>query len=351
MDVYLAMRMEYVPAAEGTLSLTMPNNWVRCLACGHRCKIPPGKEGICRVRYNHEGRLIVPEQYVAGLQIDPIEKKPFYHVLPGSMALSFGMLGCDLHCAYCQNWETSQAKRDPEAGAGVRRIEASEIVKLALEHHAPVVTSTYNEPLITAEWSAEIFALAHKAGLSTSFVSNGNGTPEVIEYISPYLDFMKIDLKAFRKKSYAQFGGVLQNVLDTIRLVKQIGKWLEIVTLLVPGLNDSEQELKDIAGFIASVSTEIPWHITAFHRDYKMTGGRDTTAHDLLKAVGIGREAGISFVYAGNLPGRSGRYENTYCPNCDSLLIERFGFRIVRNLLTAGNSCFACGTTIPGRFA
>jgi pyruvate formate lyase activating enzyme len=303
------------------------------------------------VRYNQDGRLFVPFGYVAGLQLDPVEKKPFFHVLPGASALSFGMVGCDLHCPYCQNWDSSQFSRDPLARVDAEEITAAEIVDTALRRNARILTSTYNEPLITAEWAAEVFSLAHSVGLLTSFVSNGNGTPEVIEYMSPRLDLIKIDLKAFRQQSYAKFGGVLQNVLDTIRLVKEKGKWLEIVTLLVPGLNDSEEELRDIAGFIASVSVEIPWHITAFHRDYKMTGGRDTTAEDLLKAVRIGREAGISFVYAGNLPGRSGRHENTYCPKCDSLLIERFGFRIVRNLLTAGNTCFSCGTTIPGVFA
>lgn len=350
MDVYLTMRIEQLPSAEGVLSSPMPNNWVRCLACGHRCKISPGKEGICHVRYNREGRLLVPKNYVVGLQIDPIEKKPFYHVLPGSAALSFGMLGCDLHCPYCQNWETSQAMRDPEAGAGVRGVEASEIVQLALEHRAPVITSTYNEPLITAEWSADIFALAHEADLLTSYVSNGNGTPEVMEYLAPHLDMMKIDLKGFRQKSYAALGGILQNVLDTIVLAKKMDKWVEIVTLLIPGFNDDEIELRELAQFLASVSVDIPWHVTAFHPDYKMTENRGTTAQDLVRAAGIGREAGLRYVYAGNLPGMTGGLENTHCPSCGLLLIERFGFHVRKNKLAHGSTCPSCGTTIAGIF-
>ena len=189
---------------------------LRCLACGHRCAISEGRKGVCRVRWNEGGALRVPRGYVAGLAVDPIEKKPFYHVLPGTDALSFGMLGCDLKCSYCQNWLTSQVLRDEDAGSSVRDMTADEIVRTAVAHGAPVVTSTYNEPLITAEWAAEVFDLAKAAGLLTSFVSNGHATPEVLDFLGPRLDMMKVDLKSFSAASYRKLGGQLRNVLASI---------------------------------------------------------------------------------------------------------------------------------------
>lgn len=332
---------------EGELYEKMPNGWLRCVACGHRCKIAPDHDGICKVRFNRGGVLFVPHGYVAGLQIDPIEKKPFFHALPGSKALSFGMLGCDYHCAYCQNWITSQAIRDPIAGTPPNIVSAERIVGIALDHNVPVITSTYNEPLITSEWAVEVFKLAKKYGIKCSYVSNGNGTPEVLEYIRPYLDFYKIDLKSFRQKNYQQLGGKLDNVLDTIRTLKQMNVWVEIVTLVVPGFNDSDEELRDIAAFLVSVSPEIPWHVTAFHQDYKMTTPDHTPPATLLRAVEVGRTAGLKFVYAGNSTGNVGRYENTYCPSCDDLLIEREGFTIRANRLVEGR-CPRCSASIPG---
>jgi pyruvate formate lyase activating enzyme len=334
-------------AAKGDLSEPMPDGWVRCVACGHRCKIAPGRDGICKVRYNKDGVLYVPFGYVAGIQIDPIEKKPFFHALPGSQALSFGMLGCDYHCSYCQNWITSQAIRDPVAGTPPNYVSAEQLVGLVLEHRVPVITSTYNEPLITSEWAVEVFRLARTYNIKCSYVSNGNGTPEVLEYIRPYIDLYKIDLKSFRQKNYQQLGGRLDAVLETIRSLHAMGIWLEIVTLVVPGFNDSEEELKEIAGFLASVSQDIPWHVTAFHQDYRMTDPDPTPARTLLRAAELGYEAGLRFVYAGNLPGRTDRYEHTYCPSCGKLLIERHGFQVRRNRLDNG-LCPACRTAIPG---
>ncbi|MER3523443.1 MAG: AmmeMemoRadiSam system radical SAM enzyme [Ignavibacteria bacterium] len=332
---------------EGELYEKLPNNWVRCFACGHRCKIPPGRDGICKVRFNQEGMLFVPHGYVAGLQIDPIEKKPFFHALPGAQALSFGMLGCDYHCAYCQNWITSQAIRDPIAGTPPNYVTAERLVGIALEHNVPVLTSTYNEPLITSEWAVEIFKLARASNIVCSYVSNGNGTPEVLEYIKPYVQLYKIDLKSFRQKNYQQLGGKLENVLFTIRRLKELGIWVEVVTLVVPGFNDSNEELTDIARFLVSVSPDIPWHVTAFHQDYKMTEPENTPVETLIQAAEIGYEAGLHFVYAGNVPGRVGRYENTYCPTCSELLIERFGFMVRKNRLVDG-SCPKCKQRIPG---
>lgn len=224
---------------------------------------------------------------------------------------------------------------------------AEQIVGLALERNTPVLTSTYNEPLITSEWAVEIFRLARSYNLYCSYVSNGNGTPEVLEYIRPYVQLYKIDLKSFRQKNYQQLGGRLQNVLDTIRTLHTIGIWVEVVTLLVPGFNDSDEELHDIAAFLVSVSRDIPWHVTAFHQDYKMTDPDPTPVATLIRAAEIGYSSGLHFVYAGNIPGRVGRYENTFCPSCGKLLIERSGFHVRQNLLLAG-SCPGCHQPIPG---
>jgi len=332
---------------EGTLYKKTSNDWVQCFACGHRCKIPPGRDGICKVRFNAEGVLKVPWGYVGGLAIDPIEKKPFFHALPGNSALSFGMLGCDYHCAYCQNWITSQALRDPRAISPVQEITPEQIVHTAVDRHIPVITSTYNEPLITSEWAVEVFRLARPKGIKCSYVSNGNGTREVLQYIRPFIDLYKIDLKSFRQKNYQQLGGKLQTVLDTIRLLHREGVWVEIVTLVVPGFNDADTELRDIAGFLASVSADIPWHVTAFHPDYQMQDVDRTPARTLLRAAEIGRECGLRFVYAGNLPGMTGDNENTYCPACHELLILREGFHVRRNSIREGK-CPRCSQVIPG---
>lgn len=321
---------------------------IRCLACGHRCKILPGRHGVCHVRFNREGALRVPFGYVAALAIDPIEKKPFFHAYPGTEALSFGMLGCDFHCSYCQNWVTSQALRDDKALAPVREITPERIVELALENGCRVLTSTYNEPLITSEWAVHVFKLGKQAGLVGSYVSNGNATPQVLEYIRPWVDLYKVDLKAFRDKTYRELGGVLENTLNTIRLLKKMDFWVEIVTLTIPGLNDSDQELREIAEFLAGVDVHIPWHVTAFHPDYRMTDPPRTSAETLLRAYEIGRAAGLKYVYPGNLPGLVGERENTRCHACGATQIFRNGFEVRRNVLATGGKCSHCGVAIPG---
>src|SRR5436309_9345051 len=289
---------------EGELYEKLENGKLRCFASGHRCVIFDGLDGICRVRSNRGGELLVPNGYVGALQLDPVEKKPFFHALPVSLAMSFGMLGCDYHCAYCQNWVTSQALRDPDAVSAPHRLTPEQFVALASDRGAKIVTSTYNEPLITSERAVEIFKIARKAGLRTSYVSNGNGTPQVLEYIKPWVDLYKVDLKSFQDRNYRKLGGVLNNVLDTIGRLHAMGFWLEIVTLVIPGFNDSKEELRDIAQFLVGISPDIPWHITAFHQDYKMTDPDNTPVRTLLRAAEIGKTAGLNFIYAGNLPGR-----------------------------------------------
>jgi pyruvate formate lyase activating enzyme len=334
--------------ADGELYTRLPDLSVRCHACGHHCLIPEGRPGICKVRFNTRGRLRVPWGYVGGLQCDPIEKKPFFHALPGSQALSFGMLGCDYHCGYCQNWLTSQVIRDPKAVSMPERMEADELVEIAVRYKAPIMTSTYNEPLITSEWAVAVFRAARKRGIIGAFVSNGNATEQVLDFIRPYVSLYKVDLKSFRDRTYRSLGGTLENVLNTIVALRQREFWVEVVTLLVPGFNDSPAELRDIARFLAGVSPDIPWHVTAFHRDYRMTGPEDTAAESLIRAAEIGREEGLHFVYAGNLPGRVGQFENTLCPACGLTLIARAAYRILDYRISRQGTCPHCSARIPG---
>jgi pyruvate formate lyase activating enzyme len=336
---------------EGTLYEALPENALRCYACGHRCLIKEGRRGICKVRFNQEGKLRVPWGYVAALQADPIEKKPFFHILPGSDALTFGMLGCDFHCSFCQNWVSSQALREPASDvslAYIRRTTAEQIIQIGRQAGASVVASSYNEPLITSEWAVEIFQLANQAGMKCVYISNGNATPEVLEYLRPHIVGYKIDLKTMQDRQYRRLGGVLKHVLDTIRMAHESGLWVEVVTLIVPGLNDSTEELMEAARYISSVSPDIPWHVTAYHPDFKMHDPGPTPAATLLRAAEIGQEAGLNYVYAGNLPRRVSEHENTYCPGCRRILIQRTSYVILDYHITSQGTCPTCHTPIPG---
>ncbi len=241
----------------------LPDDALKCFACGHRCLIKSGKRGICKVRFNEGGTLRVPTGYVAALACDPTEKKPFFHVLPGSDTLTFGMLGCDLHCGYCQNWLTSQALRDDSAGTAPRPVTAERLVAMAKACGASMVGSSYNEPLITAEWAVEVFKLARPEGFRTAFISNGNATPQVLDYLRPWTDSYKIDLKSMNDRNYRQLGGVVDNILETVKMVHERGFWEEIVTLVIPGFNDSEDELKQRRRFHSRSFTR---HSLARHR-------------------------------------------------------------------------------------
>jgi pyruvate formate lyase activating enzyme len=308
---------------EGTLYERYDGDWTRCVACAHRCPIPNGAQGVCKVRFNRDGRLMVPWGYVSGAHSDPIEKKPFYHAFPGSQAFSFGMLGCDFQCSFCQNWITSQALRDPESVLEFEPATPDQLVRAAIRSGARSIVSTYNEPLITAEWGAEIFTQAKAAGLATGVVSNGHATPEVLAFLGPRVDLFKIDLKSFDDGKYRR---------------------------LVPDFNDSDEELRRLTAFVASVSPSIPWHVTAYHEDYRMSGNGPTTAAMLQRAAQRGVEAGLSFVYAGNIPGSVGSLEHTRCPACRETLIERRGFLVQHNRVTPAGACPSCGTAIPGRW-
>ena len=335
---------------EGEVYDRADNGWVRCHACGHDCRIPPGALGVCKVRFNDDGVLRVPWGYVAGVQCDPIEKKPFFHAWPGGLAYSFGMLGCDLHCSYCQNWVTSQALRDPDAVSPPIDVDPALLADEAVRLGGRVVVSTYNEPLITSEWAVAVFKEARARGLMTAYVSNGNGTPRVLEYIRPWVDLYKVDLKSFDDRHYRELGGRIAPILYTIRALHQMGIWLELVTLLIPGFNDSEDELTRLTAFVAEISPDIPWHVTAFHKDYRMNDPENTTPEMLMEAAEIGRRNGLRYVYAGNLPGRVGDLEHTRCHKCRAVLVERYGYFIQDYRLTADGACPDCGTAIPGRW-
>ena len=324
---------------------------VRCLACAHRCVLLPGRRGICQMRFNDRGTLRIPWGYVAAAQVDPIEKKPFNHFLPGNEVLTIGMLGCNFHCDFCQNWLSSQMLRDSHAvmrseyliQAGPEALEQA-----AQRSGAQIIASSYNEPMITAEWAEAIFARAKAAGLSTAMVSNGYTTPQTLHYLRPHLDALKVDLKSMQEANYHAMGGRLQPVLDTIKLAREIGLWVEVVTLVIPGFNDTPEELWEAARFIASVSPEIPWHVTAFHPDYKRLDAPPTDSEKLQQAADIGQEAGLLSVYAGNLPGRVGSLEDTHCPRCGELLIQRRGYTLFVYRITADGKCSKCGTPQAG---
>lgn len=296
----------------------------------------------------------MPFGYVAGLQADPVEKKPFFHVLPGEKALSFGMLGCNFRCDFCQNFVTSQALKEPapeDLSRYVRDLSAPGVVRLAHETGCPVVVSTYNEPALSAEWAAQIFDGAKAEGLLTGFVSNGYLTEECLDFLAPRLDLLKVDLKAFREETYRKVcGASLAPVLSTIEGALRRGIWVEVVTLVVPGLNDSAGELRDLARHLASLSRDLPWHVTAFHPDYQREDTPATNAAALRLAWETGRGEGLHYVYCGNLPGGVESAEDTRCPSCGKTVVERTGYHVTRRNLLENGACAACGTVLPGRW-
>lgn len=338
-------------AIPGELAEQLADGSVRCLACAHQCSIKPGKRGVCKIRFNKDGQLQVPWGYVSSLQVDPIEKKPFYHLLAGSDALTFGMLGCNLKCGYCQNWLTSQALRESDTDrlAGyLRELSPEKIISYGLASGAEVVASSYNEPLITSEWACDIFRVAEQSGMKCVYISNGFATEQVLDFLNPVLTGFKVDLKTMQENHYRDLGARLQPVLNSIKYAHSLGLWVEIVTLLVPGFNDTQAELREIAEFILSVSPDIPWHISAFRPEYKMTDRSRTSPSQVLAAVELGYEKGLHYVYGGNLPGGQGDYENTRCHHCRSLLIKRTGYLIREYRVTDSGTCPDCETIIPG---
>lgn len=321
---------------------------VKCKACAHRCVIADGKRGICGVRENNNGVLysMVYGKLVA-TNVDPIEKKPLFHFLPGTTSYSIATVGCNLRCGNCQNWDISQSPRE---GRGIVGVDASpeDVVGAAVDTGCESVSYTYTEPTVYIEFALDTMKIARKEKLGNVFVSNGYMTPESVNEVSGLLDADNVDLKSFNDKFYREnCGAALEPVLDTLKLLKKNGVWIEVTTLLIPGMNDSPKELKQIAGFIKEELGEaVPWHVSRFHPHYKMDKTPSTPLESIRKARQIGIEAGLKYVYAGNMPHEES--ENTYCPKCGKLLIERLGFDVLNNRVGGEGRCPYCKTKIAG---
>ena len=312
-----------------------------CQLCRHYCKLKEGQVGVCGVNENEGGKLKnLVYGKVSAINIDPIEKKPLYHFLPSSKSLSIGTVGCNFKCPFCQNWQISQSK-DVDSG---HLVTPRQLVDSAIEYGCESISYTYNEPTIFYPFAKDVALLAKERGLKNVFVSNGFETPEIIEDMVGVIDAFNIDIKGFKSEYYKKYlKGDLEGVLDTIRLLNKKGFWVECTTLIVPGDNDSEDEIRDIAKFIASVSCDIPWHLSAFHPDYKVKDKGATPISTMKRAYEIAKEEGLKYVYLGNILVES----NTYCPNCKELLIERLGFDVLQNNLKDGH-CPKCNTKIAG---
>lgn len=321
---------------------------VECFLCAHRCSVAPGKTGVCGLRQNTDGKLFTHVYgEVIAAHIDPIEKKPLYHFLPGTTSFSIATIGCNFRCPFCQNWQISQAGKNEKDWGGGQVLSPREIVAAAVRKGCRSISYTYTEPTIFFEYAWDTSRLARAAGLANVFVTNGYMTAEALRMIQPTLDAANVDLKAFREETYKKVCGArLGPVIDSIRLMRELGIWVEVTTLVVPGMNDGDEELRSIARFIASVSPEIPWHISRFHPDFKYTHAPATPVETLRKAEALGRDAGLKFIYIGNVWGES---EATSCPRCGKILIRRSGFSMEENRVKAG-TCPYCGGTIAGVF-
>lgn len=327
---------------------------VRCALCSHRCLVAPGQKGTCLVRENRDGSLYTLV-YGRPLSqaVDPIEKKPLFHFYPGSTAFSIATAGCNFRCTFCQNWTISQLPRERgEIGGQLASPEA--VVAAARRFGSQSIAYTYTEPTIFFEYSYDIACLAREAAIASVYVTNGYMTGEMLELFQgvggehePWLDAANVDLKAFRDETYRRICGArLQPVLDALQKMVQLGVWVEVTTLVVPGLNDSEEEMRDLAAFIAGhLGPAVPWHVSRFHPDYHMQDGMPTPQATLQRAYELGREAGLHYVYVGNLPGAG--LEDTPCPGCGRAVVERRGFRVMRRSTVSGR-CSRCDTLIHG---
>ena len=339
---------------EALLYEKLADQRVKCNLCAHRCVIASGSKGVCQVRENRDGELYT---LVYGLPlsqaVDPIEKKPLFHFYPGSTAFSIATVGCNFRCDFCQNADISQMVRDQGRIVG-SQASPEQVVRTAQRYGSRSIAYTYTEPTIFFEYSYDIARLAHAAGIASVYVTNGYMTSEMLELFQgvsddhePWLKAANVDLKAFRDETYKKVCGArLQPVLDSLKRMRELGVWVEVTTLVVPDMNDSEAELRDIAGFIAGeLGVEVPWHVSRFHPDYKMRDRGPTTASVLQRAYDLGREAGLRYVYVGNMPGA--RLESTICHHCGEVVLERWGFQIGRRNIRDGK-CVNCGTPVGG---
>ena len=336
-----------MPTHEAWLYVADKSGKVRCHLCGHNCLIADGKWGVCRVRQNIGGTLYnLSYGQIISQNVDPIEKKPLYHFYPGSTAYSIATSGCNFHCRWCQNWQISQIERG-EIITVPREITPEQVVAAAQHAGSRSIAYTYTEPTVFFEFTCDTALLAHAARMANVYVTNGYMTENMLSVFSSYLDAANVDLKSFRKKTYQRHvGGRLQTVLDNLKTMKEMGIWLEVTTLVIPGVNDDPRELRDIANFIAQeIGQDTPWHISRFFPTYKMTDHPPTPVATLGMARDIGLEEGLRYVYIGNVLGGGGN--DTACPNCGQVLIRRLGYTTSIGGLQEGR-CQECGTAIAG---
>lgn len=317
----------------------------RCTACAHRCVLGEGSAGACGVRIRRGGELRVPFGYVARQYVRPVETNTLFHVRPGSLALSFGMYGCDLRCPYCHNWRLSQALRDVDAGGAVTKTSAEALVEEAERAGCRVVCAAYNEPMVAAEWVHAVFERARQRGLVTALVTDGHSTREALEYLRPVTSVLRVDLKGHAEAQYRLLGGKLRPVLDSIELGVKLGFWVEVVTLVVPGLNDDRRGMRQISDFLRALDPGIPWHINAFQPRYRMKDGLPPSSAELWNYAASAHARGMSFVYVGNVEDRS--FMTTRCPRCRGSVVERSDWRATRIQLNDG-ACARCGRELPG---
>jgi pyruvate formate lyase activating enzyme len=327
---------------------SLENKRVSCDLCRHRCEIAPSKYGICGVRQNRDGKLYTfAYGEVIAAHVDPIEKKPLYHFLPGTKSFSVATMGCNFRCPFCQNWQISQAGKRKGESEGSQKYSPQDIMRTAEKYGCRSISYTYTEPTIFFEYAYDTALLAKKDGLFNVFVTNGYMSPEALKTIHPYLDACNVDLKSFSDEFYREMCGAhLQPVLDSIQLMKELNIWVEITTLVIPGQNDSQDELTRIAQFIVELDPDIPWHVSRFHPDYKFTDTPATPMETMRQALVTGKRQGLRHIYIGNILGES---EATVCPKCGRTLIRRQGFYLTENVL-ANSKCPDCGTLISGVF-
>ena len=331
---------------EAMLYEKLQDNNVHCFLCSHHCRIADSKYGICGVRKNEKGRLYT-QVYgeVIASHIDPIEKKPLYHFLPGTSTYSIATVGCNFKCGFCQNWQISQvSKRSGKGSLGGHELKPEEVVREAKKNKCKSISYTYTEPTIFFEYAYDTAKIAKEKGLYNTFVTNGYMTKDALGAIKPYLDASNVDLKFFNNETYRKIcKGSLEPVLESIRYMKKLGMWVEVTTLIVPGLNDSDKELKSIAEFIRDTGKDIPWHISRFHPDYKYTETPPTSLETLKNAESIGKKAGLKYIYLGNVAEEG----NTYCSACGKLLIGRAGYAIAENGIKM-SKCPECNLLVEG---
>lgn len=324
------------------------NKEVRCNLCAHRCKINSGRRGVCGVRENVDGTLysLVYGRIIAE-NVDPIEKKPLFHIYPGSRSYSIATVGCNFRCLFCQNADISQMPRETGEIMG-KRATPEEVVERAIRSGSRTIAYTYTEPTVFFEFAFDVATYAVKKGLKNVFVTNGYMTPEALELIAPVLHGANVDLKSFQEEFYIkQCGARLSPVLDSLKRMKELGIWVEVTTLIIPGLNDSSEEFKKIAEFVLSLGRETPWHVSRFYPRYKALDKPPTPVETVYRALKIGKEVGLKYVYSGNIPGGEG--EDTLCANCGKTLVSRYGYFIKENNLRNG-CCSFCGTALDGIF-